>query len=177
MKCLRIARNLLGLLVMIFIITTCNSQEGELSFETIAKSKGFGDFGLTIYREEEPALLIIANDYEVDTLVPNVLAEDPALVDQLRQLDYNRFFAILVLQGLKRQGGYSITVQRVVRQGDQVNVHAEFTEPEPGTRRIQAFTSPYHLIAVSKQGEWGQQFRFVLIADSEGIAETSHFIP
>lgn len=177
MKCLRIARNLLGLLVMIFIITTCKSQERELSFETIAKSKGFGDFGLTIYREEEPALLIIANDHEVDTLVPNVLAEDTALVDQLRQLDYDRFFAILVLQGLKSTGGFSVTVQRTSRQDNQITVWVQFVEPAPGTRRIAAFTSPYHLIAVSKQGKWGQQFRFVLIADSEEVAETSHFIP
>lgn len=177
MKNARIAGILLGLLVMVFVITTCSSQEGELPLETIAKSEGFGDFGLTSYRQEEPALLIIASYDEVDTLVPTVLAEDPDLADQLRQLDYDGFFAILVLQGLKPQGGYSVTVQRVVQQDGQVNVYAEFTSPEPGTRRTQAFTSPYHLIAVSKRGEWGRHIRFVLVVDSEEVAETSHFIP
>lgn len=177
MKRARIAGNLLGLLVMLFIITTCKSQEGELPFETIAKSNGPSNLGLTTYRRKESTLLIIANGDEVDALVPNVLAEDPTLADRLRQLDYDRFFAVLVLQGLKHQGGYSVTVQQVVRQDDQVNVYAEFTSPEPGTRRIQAFTSPYHLVAVSKRGEWGQQVHFVLAADSEEVAETSYFIP
>lgn len=177
MKCARIAGILLGLLVMMNIMTTCKSQEGELPFETIAKSNGPDNLGLTTYREEDPALLIIANDDEVDALVPTVLAEDPVLADQLRQLDYDRFFAILVLQGLKHQGGYSITVQRVVRQDDQINVHADFISPEPGTFRYQAFTSPYHLVQVSKEGQWGQEVTFVLVANGESVAETTHFVP
>ena len=177
MKCARIAGNLLGLLVMLFIITTCKSQEETLPFETIAKSNGPDSLGLTTYREEKPALLIIANDDEVDALVPNVLAEYPALADELGQLDYDRFFAILVLQGLKSSGGFSVTVQRISRQDNHITVWVQFVEPALGTRRIAAFTSPYHLVAVSKRGEWGQQTHFVLVTDSEEVAETSHFIP
>lgn len=163
---------LLGLLL--FVITACQPQEGELSFETIAQGDGF--YTGRGYGEEEPSILVIANVDEIDEPGLDVLFPTE-LADQLRQLDYNRFFAILALQGLKPQGGYSVTVQRIVRQDDQINVYAEFTSPEPGTRRIQAFTSPYHLVAVSKQGEWGQQMNFVLVTDSEEVAETSHFIP
>lgn len=177
MKYARIVGNLLGPLAILFIITACKSQEGKLPFETIAKSNDPDNLGLTIYREEEPTLLIIANDDEIDALVPTVLAEDPALVEQLRQLDYNRFFAVLVLQGLKHQGGYSVTVQRIVRQDNRVKVYAEFTEPAPGTRRIQAFTSPYHLVQASKEGQWGQEVTFVLVVNDESVAETTHFIP
>lgn len=171
MKWPRIAVNLLGGVMLLFAIVACKSQIGELSFETIAQSD------IINYREEKPALFVITNDDEIDTLVPNVLAEDPALVDQLRQLDYDRFFAILVLQGLKSTGGFSVTVQRISRQNNQVTVQVQFIEPGPGTRITAAFTSPYHLIAVSKQGEWRRQIRFVLVADSEEVAETSHFIP
>lgn len=163
---------LLGLLS--FVITACQPQEGKLPFETIAQGDGF--YTGRSYGGEKPNLLIVAGLNEVDS--PGLNIEFlPELADQLHQLDYDRFFAVLVLQGLKHQGGYSITVQQVVRQDDRVNVHVEFTSPEPGTRRIQAFTSPYHLIAVSKRGEWRQQIRFVLVADSEEVAETSHFIP
>lgn len=160
---------LLGLLL--FVISACHTREHDLSFESIAQ----GDF--INYREEQSAVFVIANNDGIDALVPNVLAEDPALINQLRQLDYNRFFAILVLQGLKGQGGYSVAVQRVYQQGDQINVEVEFTEPAPSTRRIQAFTSPYHLVVVSKQGEWGRQMNFALVSDSEEVAVTSHFIP
>ncbi len=160
---------LLGLLLL--AITACKSQERGLPFESIAQRD------IINYREESPALLVIANDDEVDALVPNVLAEDPALADELRHLDYDRFFAVLVLQGLKHQGGYSVAVQQIIRRDDRVNVYVEFASPEPGTRRIQAFTSPYHLVVVSKEGKWGQQIKFILVADSEPVAEATHFIP
>lgn len=157
--------------MLLFAIVACNSQIGELSFETIAQSD------IINYREENPALFVITNEDEIETLVPNVLAEDPVLVDRLRRLDYDRFFAILVLQGLKSTGGFGVTVQRISRENNEVTVQVQFIEPGPGTRITGAFTSPYHLVVVSKQGEWGQQIRFVLVADSEVIAETSHFIP
>lgn len=160
---------LLGLLL--FVITACQPQERDLPFETIAQRD------IINYREESPALLVITDDDAIDALVPNVLAEDPALADELGRLDYDRFFAILVLQGLKSTGGFSVTVQRISRQDNQVTVWVQFVEPALGTRRIAAFTSPYHLVAVSKQGEWGQQTHFLLVTDSEEVAETSHFIP
>lgn len=160
---------LLGLLLL--ATTACQSQAQELPFESIAQRD------IISYREESPALFVIANGDEVDALVSTVLAEDPALVDQLRQLDYDRFFAILVLQGQKGGTGYAVTVRRIVREEDQVTIEVELVEPSPGAFIKPAFTSPYHLVAVSKRGEWGQQIRFVLVADSEEVAETSHFIP
>lgn len=157
--------------MLLFAAVACKSQTEELPFETLAQR----DF--INYREENPALFVITNDDEIDTLVPNVLAEDPALVDQLRQLDYDRFFAILVLQGQKRSTGYAVSIKRIVRQGNQVTIDAEFVEPLPGTRRNPAFTSPYHLVAVSKEGQWGQEIKFVLVVNGETVAETTHFIP
>jgi len=169
-------RWLCSLLVLFLIITACQQQERVLSFETIAKSDA-SDIGLIAYKEERPALLVIAKTEEIDDLIQNMLAGHSALADQLRQLDYDRLFAILVLQGLKGQGGHSVTVQEVSRQGSQVIVRADFVSPALGTRRIQAFTSPYHLVAVSKEGDWEQQVRFVLAVNDESAAETSHFIP
>lgn len=167
----RIAVNLLGGVMLLFAAVACKSQTEELQFETLAQR----DF--INYREENPALFVITNDDEIETLTSNVLAEDPALADQLRQLDYDRFFAILVLQGQKRSTGYAVSIKRIVRQGNQVTIEAEFVEPLPGTRRNPAFTSPYHLVAVSKEGQWGQEIKFVLVVNGETVAETTHFIP
>lgn len=163
--------NVLGLMMLPFTLIACKTRVEELSFETIAQSDVIN------YRGEKPALFVIAKEDEVDALASNVLAEDPALVRQLRYLNYNRFFALLVLQGLKSTGGYSVTVQRISRENSQVTVQVQFIEPGPGDWITGAFTSPYHLIAVSKQGKWGQQINFVLIADSKKVAKTSHFIP
>ncbi len=163
---------LLGLLL--FVITACQPQEGKLPFETIAQGDGF--YTGRSYGGEGPNLLIITELNEVDS--PGLDVEfPPELADQLRHLDYNRFFAVLVLQGLKSTGGFSVTVQRISRENNQVTVQIQFIEPGPGAWITGAFTSPYHLIAVSKRGEWRQQIRFVLVTNSEEVAETSHFIP
>lgn len=171
MKWSGITINLLGGAILLFAVVACASQIEELSFETIAQRD------IINYREENPALFVIANNDEVDALVTNVLAEDPALVDQLRQLDYDRFFAILVLQGQKGSTGYGVTVKQIIRQGNQVTIKAEFVEPSPGAFIKPAFTSPYHLVAVSKERRWGQEVKFVLVVNDESVAETTHAIP
>jgi len=168
MKCSKITI-LLGLLLL--VTTTCQSRGQNLPFESIAQRDTIN------YREESPALFVITSNDEIDALVSTVLAEDPALADQLRQLDYDRFFAILILQGQKGGTGYAVTVSQIVREEEQATIEAEFVEPSPDAFIKPAFTSPYHLVAVSKQGEWGQQIHFVLVTDSEKVAETSHFIP
>ncbi len=174
MKYAKVTGNLLGLLVLLFTITACKPQEGALPFETVAQGDGFHTG--RGYGGEEPNLLIIAGFDEIDE--PGLDVQLPSeLANELRQLDYDRFFAILVLQGLKSTGGFSVTVQQISRQDNHITVLVQFVEPALGTRRIAAFTSPYHLVAVSKRGEWGQQINFVLVTDSEEIAETSHFIP
>jgi len=163
---------LLGLLL--FVIAACQPQEGELPFETIAQGDGF--YTGQGYGREEPNLLVIAGPDEVEK--PGLGVQFPLeIVDQLRQLDYDRYFAILVLHGHVGSTGVSVIVEQITRQDKEVVVQAKFVRPAPGTRTMPAFTSPYHLVAVSKQGKWGQQIRFVLVTDSEEVAETSHFIP
>jgi hypothetical protein len=163
---------LLGLLL--FIITACQTREQELSFETIAQGDGF--YTGQGYGGEKPNLLVTASLDEINK--PGLDVQFPSEVaDQLRQLDYDRFFTILVLHGRVGSTRVSVTVQQITRQDEKVTIRAEFVKPSPGTRSEPAFTSPYHLVAVSKRGEWGQQIHFVLVVDSEEVAETSHFIP
>jgi len=164
-------RNPLWLLMLLLALSACHFRGQDLFFEPIAQ----GD--IINYRESNPALLIIADEDEIDALVPDVLAEDPALAAQFRQLDYSCTFAILVLHGYVGSSGFSVTVRQVVRRDSEVIVQAEFVEPTIGTRIYPAFTSPYHLIAVSKVGAWGQQVRFVLMRDDQEVAETTHFVP
>lgn len=174
MKCSRIAMNVLGLMMLLFTIMACKPQIEELSFETIAQGDGF--YAGRGYGGEEPALLVVASPEAVDK--PGLDVQFPSeLADQLRQLDYDRFFAILVLQGQKRSTGYAVSIKRIVRQGNQVTIDAEFVEPSPGTRIKPAFTSPYHLVAVSKERQWGQEVTFVLVVNGKTVAETTHFIP
>jgi hypothetical protein len=161
-------------MMLLFTLVACKPQIEELSFETIAQGDGF--YAGRGYGGEEPALLVIASPEEADK--PGLDVQFPSeLADQLRTLDYARNFVVLALQGQKRSTGYAVTVKRIVRQGNQVTIDAEFVEPSSGTRRKPAFTSPYHLVAVSKERQWGQEVKFVLVVNDESVAETTHAIP
>lgn len=155
-------------------LTACASKDVELLFETMARDQGF--FTGEGYGREEPNLLVISQIADIDT--PGLEVRFPAaLADQLRVLDYDRFFAILALQGLHGSGGFQITVQRISRRGDTVFVQASFVEPGPDDFRTWGFTSPYHLVVVPKEASWRRSIRFVLMKDDRSVAETTHFIP
>ena len=132
---------------------------------------------------QQPSIIVIASAQEVDSALrlaagdPPKLAMNPHPIEQARQIDYNRFFAILVLQGKQATAGYGVTVQQIVRRSDQMIVHALFVEPKPGEGAAEVGTDPYHLVAVPKGGTWGQDVRFELVDQGKVVAETTHFIP
>jgi hypothetical protein len=167
-------QSFLTLLTLLILIGCKGPEPQDLPFETIARGDGF--YTGQGYGREEPNILVIAGPDEVDK--PGLDVQFPSeVVHQLRQLDYNRFFAVLVLHGYVGSTGVSVTVQQITRQDKEVTIQANFVRPGPGTRSMPAFTSPYHLVAVSKRGEWGQQIHFVLLTDDEEVAETFHLIP
>lgn len=53
---------------------------------------------------------------------------------------------ITVFQGEQRSGGFAIRVERITRGGDELRVHARFTEPGPGSIVTMALTSPAHTV-------------------------------
>lgn len=133
-------------------------------------------------KDETSVIRIIASSQEIDQLIhefgdPPPLQLAPQLVEQLRQLDYMRYFAVLVTQGQKESLGFKVTVQQITRQDDQVTVQAEFVGPKPGEGQPAVVFDPYHLVAVSKDGSWGRQMQFELIANGKVATKTAHFIP
>lgn len=164
-----IGSSLFGLFMLWFILT--QPQGEDLPFETMAQGEVIN------YKQEKPDLIIFAKTDEVDKFSPSLFTADPQLVTRLRNLDYDRFFAILVLQGQKGSTRYSATVRQVRRQGTQVIVKAEFVEPKPETLVGWLVTAPYHLVFVSKQGTWGRPIQFLLFANDKKVAETAHNIP
>jgi hypothetical protein len=152
-----------------------------LAFTTIAQGIDFTSDPLL----EKPQITIITNAQAVDTALRQAAGDPPVLernqhpVEQARQIDYGRFFALLVLQGKQGSSGYSVTVDRVVRQGNQVQVLATFVRPaEDGTpvATLAVITDPYHLISIPKTGTWGQDVRFELVDQGKVVAEVIHVI-
>jgi len=150
----------------------------NLSFTTIAQGQHLSA-SLIVH---QPSIIIIASAQEVDVALQQAGGNPPELtarlhpIDKVRQLDFNRFFAILVLQGKQATSGYGVTVQQVVRQDDQVIVRALFVRPKPGEGAQEVGTDPYHLVTVPKEGTWGREMRFELVDNSNVLTETVHFI-
>ena len=67
-------------------------------------------------------------------------------------------------------------MQQITRQDDRVTVEAEFIGPKPGEGQPMVNFDPCHLVAVSKDGAWGRQIQFELVASGKVVAEATHFI-
>lgn len=127
---------------------------------------------------EEPAILIIAAPDQVNT--PGLGVQFPSdLADQLRAIDYGQQFVIAVFRELLdgQSPEYTAEIRQVLRQGDKVVVQAHFGKPGPESGRFPAFSRPYRIIAVSKEGQWDQEIRFVLKVDDWVVSERTHFVP
>lgn len=167
-------RNIHLLWLLVFVFTACQPNEQNLPFETISQGDGF--YTGRGYGEEEPTLLVIVNPDEVDK--PGLEVQFPMdLADQLHHLDYDSTFAVIILQGIKGSTGYTVSVKQIVQQGNQVTIEAEFVEPPLDAFIKPAFTSPYHVVAVSKDGQWGQEVEFVLKVNGESVAKTTNYVP
>jgi hypothetical protein len=152
---------------------------GQPLLQTLAQGGVLGS-----YREADPPeAQIIAGAQDIDSLArqlpgnPPRASDNPDLVNKLRQLDYTRFFAILVTQGQKEPRGFQMMVQQITRQDDHVTVQTQFIGPKPGEGQPMVVFDPYHLVAVSKDGAWARQIQFELAADGKVVAHVAQFIP
>lgn len=57
--------------------------------------------------------------------------------------------AVAAFQGEQISGGFSIQIERIERSGDQLLVHAKFSEPAPGSMNTMALTSPVHVVSIA----------------------------
>jgi hypothetical protein len=117
--------------------------ETELSFATIEQD----DYakGGVLYEREEPGLAVIDQAGEIH-LVDSWISEDG--LTELRLHDYDTGLAIAVFQGLQPSTKFGVTIYRITQQDNQVNIYAQFEEPDPDQEVETIITSPYHLVWV-----------------------------
>jgi hypothetical protein len=149
-------------------LTACKPQEIKLSFETIEQV----DATTKQWEGKEPKLLVIASTQDVEAARPFVTDEALAA---LQKMDYTTHFAVLAFRGLQTSSHEGFKVEQIGRQGNEVLLYAQ-----PGANGPDAvMTSPYHLIEVNKEGQWGGNFTFNLYFDQAGAAaaSTTHHVP
>jgi hypothetical protein len=160
------------LLVLLLGSSACRPREINLSFETIEQRDWAGTG--QAYEAREPGLMVITQAEDMAAL-DDWITEDAK--SQLEALDYDTHFALIVLQGWKPTNGYAVEVKRIACRENAVNVYAEFREPQPDEAKADVVTSPYHLIQIQKDGEWGQDTTFNVVVDDTVVASLSRYVP
>jgi hypothetical protein len=145
-----------------------------LPFSTVAQDEAQG--GFVRRNDEQPEIYIFATTQDVEDFVPELI-NHLFLADQLRRLDYDEVFGVLVTQGLKLSGGHRATVKHIRRQGERVDIETEFIDPTQEDIVSFGTTAPLHLVAVRKEGMWDQPIQFRILVDDVVVAETTHAIP
>jgi hypothetical protein len=151
------------LLVVLVLLGACTPQEQELPFETIEQA----DYSPK-YEDKEPGLVIIASADETNQLDGWVSAE---AIEQLRELDYGNYFAVVAFLGWQPTGHEGISIEQIVRQGNAVSVYTLVGRPTGETEE----TSPFHLVRVQKVGQWGTSINFALVIEETTVASQSHY--
>jgi len=103
-----------------------------------------------------PAIVVGTNDQSRATLA--------RLVDGAKVPDDR--VAVAAFQGQQTSGGFSIQIERIERSGDQLLVHAKFSEPKPGSMNTMALTSPVHVVSIAAADATG--VREAVLLDSSG---------
>jgi PrcB C-terminal len=145
-----------------------------LHFDTIDST----DFstGYIVFESSEPGMMVFTNPEDAGNLQLNTPDDiEPKL--KLEELDYSKYFALMVLEGEKPTTGYSVKIASMMRSGKVVTVYADFLEFPENMERADVVTYPYHLVAIEKTGEWAETITFNLVVDQVLVASISHFIP
>lgn len=107
---------------------------------------------------EQPLTEIARGQHSGQTEARSELVTDQATFERLWRLNPGRFglpaidfgaqSVIAAWLGQRPTGGYSIEVERVVRDGDTLHVELVEHAPGPGCMTTQALTQPFHIVAV-----------------------------
>ena len=145
---------LLAGLVAISAATTLSGcqeeKEIDLPFETIERADlaGTGEY----YMGKEPKLLVITKAAEIDTLGNTVSFNAQA---QLRNLDFDQYFAIAVFQRWRPDlppPPSGIEVQRISKQGITITTYVHIYEPSGEVELRAVVASPYHFQDMERRG-------------------------
>jgi hypothetical protein len=125
---------------------------------TVPQTVTFSEVTYVAYGRHDtgPAIVVGTNDHWRATLTRLV---DGANVPTGR-------VAVAAFQGEQTSGGFSIRIERIERNGDQLVVHAKFSEPAPGSMNTMALTSPVHVVSIAAAD--AKDLKDAVLLDSSG---------
>lgn len=98
-------------------------------------------------------------------------------IQKLQALNYEANFALVVLEGGKPSGGYSVKIVQVAVTSNRVVVAVKLLDPDPLIAQPAVMTSPYQVVSVKKKGRLSGKFEFELMSDGKSIEIRSVTFP
>jgi hypothetical protein len=113
-----------------------------LGFETILRDQDSGYLGM------EPLLFLIDDPEDAAPVIGYLGSADQQgiVAAQVQNLVYTPGIIIALFRETQASSGYEVNIERVVQQGNEIHVYAQFWEPGPRYGITPAGTSPFHII-------------------------------
>ena len=133
-------------LVVVSPLPTPTAVAGtNIPFETILHEDHSG------YRVAEPLLLLIDDPDSatpmLDMIGPNIVPDRQAqVVSYVQDLLHTPSSLVVLFRGDWPSSGYEVTIDRLVKQGNDLHVYAQFWEPGPVYPVTPAGTSSFHIV-------------------------------
>ena len=132
-----------------------------LPFQSLARSFRLGG------SLPDPSVMVQLDRQAVAALEKMINQED---FEKVLGVDLQENALLAVFWGQKPFGGCSITVNRIYLAGDTLIVDVTLLEEDPEFPKIEAATSPYHLVLVDRGMFSGKASRLKLQSDGQVLA-------
>lgn len=119
---------------------TAQGSSGSVNFSTLEK----GGMASGIQKQQNKVIRSQSRLKQVWQTIHNGQTNAPAVP----KVDFQQKMVVGVFYGEKPSGGYEVTVQNALKQGNQLNVKADLRYPKKGCPVTTVITSPYHLVTV-----------------------------
>lgn len=151
-----------AVLIVLVIVSAYVLIRRRVPFETIehVEAPGSGKFWFS----PKPGLQILTS-YD-DVITPSLQVSEHVSdrgYEMLLDVDYETYFVVIAYAGTSGSGHEGIEIQRIVRQGEQINIYANMGNSTPDAMQ----TSPYHSVLVHKKGSWGKEFTCTLFVNQK----------
>ncbi len=143
---------------------------GDLAFETLERDRA-PDAPTRFFPRTTPGLVVLTSSQDIGSA--SAWLNDSA-VRALRALDWDEHLAVVVFLGRQTHSVGGFEIVQIARQDGEVSIYAN-TGPI-GEEVIP--TSPYHVVAVRKVGQWARtlSFRFYLDQGAQ-VARVERVVP
>lgn len=132
-------KKLVALSFILLTIISCNCKKAASGSEkfSILKESAYGG------REKEShALIKSENAFKAICKELNI--------QDVPEVDFDKNNVVVAFMGQKRNGGYSITIEKVTVEDDTALVLVKNTVPEPDAMVTMALTAPYCMASIPK---------------------------